>query len=411
MAPEVSLELEADPGVLVVGSAAQRAYIRDLVKTLAESLGVPESDIEITSVDAARRRVLSSGDTGLRQLQSAVPVTANFHIHNPAAPQLLDELSLQLANPTSAIYTGGRAITVVLGQMLDYEMVCPVGTFRNVVAETCSRCPLGQEPNAAQDGCDACSVDGGSDGSKCVKCLHGHQPTADRSTCAKCERDEYSSHGSICLHCPSNLIPTLDQSGCECPLEMYDNRRNSLYCHEDDPAWGTFIEQPPVPASPFCTSCPDCFDCSVRGGPPLMNENYGLGAEATERYTGPHANGTRIGIRCPHLGACRPEARTAAASPVAGHLVLLRKSLPKWNNVTQVVEGQYVWVESVDQTVAGESQLGLDPFITIPILSCAAVLDLLTAYQAAEVRQPCSFPMPSNAATASPWTSVAGARR
>jgi hypothetical protein len=395
MAPEVPLTLAADPNVLEVGSTEQRVYVAKLIKHLSETMGVPENQIEITSLSRGNSTRRMQDEVAHRQLyeqlyinsdHAPVNVVAKFKIKHPDAPALLEKLNLQLADPTSAIFTGPSAVEVVTGQHFVYEMVCPAGSFLNQVAEKCSACPLGMEPNAVQDGCRACATDEASDGRHCVPCLHGHEPNIEHAACVACGPRQASLDGSRCKNCASNLVPTLDGRGCECPAGMYDVRQHALNCHEPDPSWGAYTQPPDPSSTPYCGKCPPCFDCATRGSPPLLNAEYGLRSKASVAYASPADNGTRDGIRCRFAGACLAERRDIH-QPRVGQLVELL--VPLHGNASTLAAGAHVWVRRVHLPMDPTTEhavMELDPYHEEPALACNDVHTLLLIHAAAEAR-------------------------
>ena len=392
MAPEVALTLEASSDVLETGSEAQRQYVAQVIAQLAQSLGVDESEIEISSLAPARRRLTESGNSsqttpGATAVGPSVRIEVNFLLKTASAPERLIDLEQQLADPTSSIFTGSLAF--VADQQLIYAMVCPTGTYRVAGDDTCSKCPLGYEPNAAQLGCVPCGTGSASDGSICIPCLHGFQPTSDRSKCEACAtlglitgQQMHSPDGTRCSACSSNLVATADYRGCECPTGFYDIRRNKLFCHSDYFSKGDFIVPPDPPPQVFCAPCPDCFDCSVRGGPPLVKDGWGLSTTAGGRYSGPSDNGTRHLIQCPYPEACTGESRHAV-EPSAGQLVSLRTDAA--SAVGPIQSGTFAWVRDVDaQSSAGP--VAIDPFLGEPTLMCSDALVLIQQYGTASLR-------------------------
>jgi hypothetical protein len=389
MAPEVALNVEASAAVLETGSEAQRQYVQQMIAQLAVSLGVDESEIEITSLEPLRRLLTESdGSNGthvanqtsmsepsdpFQHLVGDVQIQVNFLLKTPSAPERLIELEEQLADPSSSIFTG--ALSFVAGQELAYSMVCPAGTFRMDDDDTCSKCPLGYEPNGAQTGCQVCSAGSASDGSICIPCLHGFQPTSDRYKCEACAtvglatgRHMFSSDGKQCFACASNLVATADYQACECPIGTYDTRRNKLFCHSEDLNTGDFVQPADPPADVVCAPCPDCFDCSVRGGPALVMDGWGLSLASRQKYQGPLDNGTRHLTQCSYPDACLGESRYPL-TPATGQLVSLHHAMGG------IEEGTYAWVRAIES-----GRLTLDPFIAEPTKTCAAALELIQQY-------------------------------
>ena len=407
MAPEVALTVEASAAVLETGSEAQRQYVQQVIAQLASSLGVDESEIEVTSVEPLRRllsRGRQSADRGRQRTQSLrlltesdgsngtssvsetsaplqhlvgnVRIQVNFQLKTPSAPERLIELEEQLADPSSAIFSG--FLTVAVGQELSYRMMCPAGTFRMDDEDTCSKCPPGYEPNDAQTRCQACAAGSASDGSFCIPCLHGFQPSSDKYKCEACATitlvtgiPMFSSSGEQCLACPANLVATPDYQGCECPVGTYDTRRNTLFCHSEDLDTGNFVQPADPPATLICAPCPDCFDCSIRGGPALIRDGWGLSIASQRRYRGPLDNGTRHVTQCSYPDACLGESRLPFA-PAVGQLISLRTAMGA------LEEGQLAWVRAIDTIT---DRLTVEPFIGKPTLSCAAALSLLQQLQ------------------------------
>jgi predicted outer membrane repeat protein len=401
MAPEVALTMEANSDVLKDGSEAQRLYIQRFIAEMAAALGVSEDDIEITSVLPGTRRSRLAETAGVVASQAAVPsqpepepepdnhlvnqvpVRVNFVLKTPSAPQKLIDLEHRISGPNA---TGLGSLTlsnVMLGQQLSYAMVCPTGTYRQPSDDTCLKCPPGREPNVDQTACQLCPLGSASDGSKCTPCLHGYQTSNDNSQCESCARvslavaarQMYSPRGERCLACPSNLVATLDQRGCECPRGMYDTRTRKLFCVPEDTADGKFLQPAKVTASPVCVACPRCFSCDVRGGPPLLLNGWSLSTKTHASYHGPRDNGTRIVSQCPYAKACLGESRDSILVPSVGQLVTTQSTVTL--GTIDFVQGTYFWVSTV---MASHDTVTVEPFLNVPTRSCVKSLSLLQQF-------------------------------
>jgi hypothetical protein len=196
----------ASPDVRVEGSLAREQYIAGLVRTLAASMGVNESEIAVKGLRTAgqRRRTQAIGD---------LTVELDFSIvsQNPAAALL--SLSADMANSSSPLMT---TVQMVEGQTIVPNYACPDFMVRVEGASVCTACQQGEEPITLDCGstdcpgfCSPCTSGKASqEGRVCESCAPGKMPSENLALCIDCQPTEYSESGKECKTCPpvSTLI-------------------------------------------------------------------------------------------------------------------------------------------------------------------------------------------------------------
>ena len=128
----------------------------------------------------------------------------------------------------------------------------------------CIRCDAGSEPNAEQTECQVCVGTYSADGSACLACPAGSQPTVGYeasgcTTCASQGPNLFSVDGSECVECSAGS--EVDDSRSSCTLCAYGlHSTDGSTCescpagsHPHDPAGG---QLPPVDGgADGCDSC------------------------------------------------------------------------------------------------------------------------------------------------------------
>ena len=167
--PSTTLQMNLSPTVLEEDHPDRAVLTAALIRDLAASMGVDPSLIVISNIKL-------STDRRRRRLQAAVAVQFDFEIVGGNDEQLT-RLTASLADPGGPLLNGevtslGLDGGIVAGQTPQTEFVCPAGkkpsadgTFCEFCVgqngepeytadrETCSKCPVGENPNSIRDGC------------------------------------------------------------------------------------------------------------------------------------------------------------------------------------------------------------------------------------------------------------------
>jgi predicted outer membrane repeat protein len=313
---EVSMQLAADKGVLVKGSAERATFIDRLQRQLARSLNISVAAVQITSVASA-----STPQHGRRRQLQQETVSVSFVLLSANEAALLDELNAQLADLASPLLNSSdvnaplTAQSVVPNQDLSSTMAvgCPIGLVLHPVDQVCSPCKLGQHiVNGACEDCgqglvgdavDCKFCDPGSEpafrdrtravlaatdcrrcseidpayatagnGVYCAPCAAGAQPNHNRASCVRCEDvgPNVVSDGVACEVCLAGKAPSADRSVCE-PCNV-GQASNGTLCEDCPPGFfggnGTEATCQRCPVSSYstsnasfaCTSCPSKSD-------------------------------------------------------------------------------------------------------------------------------------------------------
>eukprot|EP01045_Picozoa_sp_COSAG04_P001406 COSAG04_NODE_47_length_31265_cov_18.823012_3_plen_289_part_00 len=80
---------------------------------------------------------------------------------------------------------------------------------------------MGTEPKADRSDCDNCEQGEYSDGTECLRCEPGKEPTEDRGGCSVCRGNTYSEEGAKCVSCspgsqaqgPDSSLDNVETSG------------------------------------------------------------------------------------------------------------------------------------------------------------------------------------------------------
>ena len=212
--PQVTMEIQADPAVLVEGSVEQMQFFQDLAAEMAAALGIDISDVEITGV----RPTVDGGDR--RRLETAA-IEFDFVIRSADPASAMAQLESQLADETSLLRTSDNLGTVDPEGTLAFTFTCAAGFHRPAGAADCKRC-------------------GGSN----------EYPDPDDNT--------------RCLVCQDPMTVKDDGSSCRCADAHYDARAELLVCYEVGESWlATDFEGAPAKdaAEPQCLPCGDCLAC------------------------------------------------------------------------------------------------------------------------------------------------------
>jgi hypothetical protein len=228
--PQVTMEIQADPAVLVEGSVEQMQFLQDLAAEMAAALGIDISDVEIIGV----RPTVDGGDhrlhgivppgMGRRRLRRRLETAAiefDFVIRSADPAAAMAQLESQLADETSLLRTSDNLGTVDPEGTLAFTFTCAAGFHRPAGAADCKRC-------------------GGNN----------EYPDPDDNT--------------RCLVCQDPMTVKDDGSGCRCADAHYDARAELLVCYEVGESWlATDFKAAPAKdaAEPQCLPCSDCLTC------------------------------------------------------------------------------------------------------------------------------------------------------
>jgi hypothetical protein len=159
MAPASVME---DPGV-------QAQYIAELVKELAEEMGVDRSEINVQGLEETEppdgwndgRRMLSEG---VIHVHLKFTLASDSPSKSAAALQSLNE---KLADPDSTLgAAAGNAVSnstctacgAHQGQMMEWIAVCPGNMVREEGQNKCRNCQHDERPNDADNACEKCPL-------------------------------------------------------------------------------------------------------------------------------------------------------------------------------------------------------------------------------------------------------------
>ena len=227
-----------------------------LISDLAESLGVNESKIQITSIINPRARRLQDKLAGPRRLQT-IGVEVTFIIISDL-PAVFDDLNNQLADPNSTLLTSGVAGLIYRDQFFNlsdglevFEFTCTDRLVHDEQTDTCLPCPAGTEYlfEVGERSCILCpegmwSPLGGfctdcpeheftpSYGETahvwCYRCDAGNTVNATSSGCEACKSDEgyYNADGRECTLCEPGTRPERLEAARYCVSCQVDGTRH-----------------------------------------------------------------------------------------------------------------------------------------------------------------------------------------
>ena len=237
---QVSLDMEADAAEL--GDPPHTAYMERLAADLAASLGLNASEVQLTSLTVARRRL----EVETRRRLQTMSVSFSFVILAEDESAALADLDAQLSDPSSPLLT----VTTVLPGQDPFDGIgvgCPQGMVIDPIDEVCTNCALGQQ--VVDDICVDCGAGFVGDGFQCLFCEAGSEPSYRNRQRAGDPND-----------------PTAFPAGTDCRL-----------CAEIGPAYATdtYDRRLRYSASSFCFACPggaqpnenrsDCIFCETLG--------------------------------------------------------------------------------------------------------------------------------------------------
>jgi hypothetical protein len=275
--PKTTLILEADTGVLVVGSPEQSALKANLAADMASALRIAMTSIKVTSI-----REAAVG--GRRRMQASVAVQFDF-IVSDAPVEALTELIAQLSNPSSALRTSSTLASVVPSSIA-YSFTCPQGLYRPEGVADCMQCAGNRIPN-------------------------------------------YEDNLGSCKDCGSREAPDdIDGSTCVCAAGYYDSTHSVIKCyehgayymHEDDLAVLNSRDQ--RSSTDVCMPCTglDCVDCQL--GHTELRAGYSLsGVKIAQGANFDNVHGQRGVFPCPQgnltcTGDITSPCRLGAAGPL-----------------------------------------------------------------------------------------------
>ena len=388
--PNRSMEVQLNAAVEDVSNAtAEAAFVTAFVQDIAALLGVAEARVVVDRVAGGSviveftvmadsdgtplatldhqlvlNATLAGSDVGDLTVHPAPVVAVEFVLLAAAlleAGAVVSDVLVTLEEQLSSDVLDG----VAPGQSLfdgRLQMTCPPGYYSNNgggsedTGGSCVRCPLGYEPNIAQDGCESCqrlavgelqtwvSTNGGA----CVLCGAGRAPNDARTSCEFCEAGTYNTgDGAACARCDDNtMVPSSTGDSCLCPsaskpMEVvadsfiqnpdafsawtadgtFDSTAVELSCFEQEFSdyrrlGGMVPEEGKACMScsqiaPPGVQCAECID-----GVPLALDGWSLSKRGMEAYmqgrgVGAEAsNGTNSSaphrdlFKCPYDGAC-----------------------------------------------------------------------------------------------------------
>jgi hypothetical protein len=190
------------------------AHPRNFASHLANALNASEADFIIVSTDDEGEDADELGRRRRAQQLSLVRFGVTFAGDN--VQRVLEELSRQLADPTSALLTDA-AIGIEPGIALQFSFVCPAGMTRRPGDANCLPCPGNSIPDAANN---------------------------------------YES----CRDCVPGRAPSEDLAACVCAAGFYNQTKGAIKCYEQSESWAEL----PVPADD-CVACDDlpCVQCTL----------------------------------------------------------------------------------------------------------------------------------------------------
>ncbi len=266
---------------------------------------------------------------------------------------VLLSLEQQVANDAIAGLAPGQSVFASL------SMVCPLGYYGSSDGG-CVRCPLGSEPNAAQDGCEPCQrlamgdqqTWASTDGGACILCEAGKAPNDARTACVACEAGTFNDgSGMACARCSDpTMVPTVASDACVCPsgsaqfpIGSFDSSQLLLSCFVTDynSIQLSVHDAKEGRACMTCSNLPgpglSCAECNA--GMPFALDGWSLSKKGRERYlatfgVASNASANTLGsvqeqstlggkavparnlFRCPYEGACLGEDPANSSLPM-----------------------------------------------------------------------------------------------
>jgi predicted outer membrane repeat protein len=207
--PKVAVQIHVTDSAMVAGSTEQANLIDALTRDMSAALGVDEHVLRISNL----RSVGSVGDGRRRRVQATQAAKFDLVILSNAS-SVLDELTKQMADPTSALSTGSATGAINRAVSPTVDFVCPVGMIRPIGAANwdclrcadpstipnypeqtlCLPCPFNQMSNIAGDACIC--MDGTYNASSGIIACYMQGDSYS-------ETDFASSVGSLDSHCRS----------------------------------------------------------------------------------------------------------------------------------------------------------------------------------------------------------------
>jgi hypothetical protein len=408
---EVQLDIAIED---VSNTSARAAFVLRFRRDAASMLGIPEGRVEVTSIVGGSVIVgftvgpASDGTIfGVDALRSALAPNTTL------AGSSVDEIAVHPAAAVEMAFTIRSSILLDVGKVVSdvlvlledqisvdaipglaagqsvfasLSMVCPAGYYGSSNGG-CVRCPLGSEPNGAQDGCEQCqrlavgdkqtwvSTNGGS----CVLCPAGMAPNDARTACVTCEAGTFNDgSGKACARCSdATMVPTAASDGCVCPsgsaqfpIGTFDSSHVLLSCFESDFSEFDALDPTSVNPNRACLTCSDlpgpgleCVECAE--GTSFALDGWALGKAGRERYVasiqlsengsslpqvvaaaGPNGTTTagatavpRNLFKCPYEGACLGEDPTNSSKLMRckeGYTgILCAICQPQWHRSTE----------------------------------------------------------------------------
>lgn len=230
-----------------------------LITDLAMSLGINESNIQITSIinPRARRLMQELGTTLNRRLQSTIGVEVTFIVISDI-PSVFDDLNNQLADPNSTLLTSSTAGGIYRDQFFNlsdglevFEFSCTDRLVHDEKTDTCLPCPAGTEFHliTGDRTCEPCPVGrwspvggwctdcppheytpsyGPAAHIWCYRCDPGYTVNATSSGCDACDSHHgyYNSDGRDCTRCEPGTRPERKEAARYCVSCQVDGPRH-----------------------------------------------------------------------------------------------------------------------------------------------------------------------------------------
>jgi hypothetical protein len=226
LVPTTSMEVQADPAVLVDGSPAQTQFFQALAAEMAAALGIQVSEVEITGVRPA------TSASGRRRAQQTVAVQVDFVIKSSDPTAALALLFAQLEDESSPLWSS-EIMGTADPATLSIAFSCPAGLYRPRVWDA----SLSLHRLAGD----------------CVECPGNMFPDPTNET--------------RCQECEKLTVVSADKSGCVCADNYYDTTAGLLICYDVGEDFSALDFSPAVD-DPRCVSCGDagstahCVTCS-----------------------------------------------------------------------------------------------------------------------------------------------------
>jgi hypothetical protein len=240
--PKVSMLLPMDDGVLN-DPVALLAYQQQVVKEIADAMGVDASEITMQQRLERRRRMQTTAVT------FEMIITGGTR----TAIDVLQDFEAQLSNSGSALRTSPTAGAIDPATPLQFSFACKDGMYRGTGDADCTSCAAGSAPDSSQSFCLPCSPGTAGMNGVCATCIPSKQPDNEKARCELCPSGKSSSDGVLCVLCQPGQYSNPGSVRCEdCQAGQNDHDSSpTTPCIDCDSG-----KRSTAAAAVFCDPCP-----------------------------------------------------------------------------------------------------------------------------------------------------------